>query len=392
MNYNNYLDLFPINNVVNDYEKFFQIIPQLELLKTTPQDKYYHAEGDVWTHTKMVCNSLLSLDEYKNASERDKFVMFYSALLHDISKPACTKFEDDGRITSAGHSKRGAVDSRILLWKANIPFDIREDIVNIISTHQVPFFAFKDQSKPGKIARTPEFIANQLSWQLPLNLLIQVATADMLGRNFIDKQSSLDDIELFKEVALEQNCYYQPKSFPDVNTQLEYFRSNGAISSDYPFFKEKGSEVFVLSGLPAVGKNTWVTNNYPNLPVLSFDDAKEILGLSQGDNVGRAVHMVIDNAKELLRKKESFIWNATHLSSQMRNKTLDLLFNYNAQVTIVYLEAPEIEIKKRNSLRDTTLPNSKIDEMLFKWEVPTKIEAHHVQYIPNHGMKKSLKP
>jgi len=214
----------------------------------------------------------------------------------------------------------------------------------------------------------------------------------MLGRNFIDKQSSLDDIELFKEVALEQNCYYQPKSFPDVNTQLEYFRSNGAISSDYPFFKEKGSEVFVLSGLPAVGKNTWVTNNYPNLPVLSFDDAKEILGLSQGDNVGRAVHMVIDNAKELLRKKESFIWNATHLSSQMRNKTLDLLFNYNAQVTIVYLEAPEIEIKKRNSLRDTTLPNSKIDEMLFKWEVPTKIEAHHVQYIPNHGMKKSLKP
>ena len=102
--------------------------------------------------------------------------------------------------------------------------------------------------------------------------------------------------------------------------------------------------------------------------------------------------MVTDRAKELLRKKEPFVWNATHLSSQMRNKTLDLLFNYNAHVTLVYLEAPEDEIKRRNTQRDTTLPNSKIDEMLFKWEVPLKLESHNVIYVPEHGLKKKLKP
>lgn len=42
---------------------------------------------------------------------------------------------------------------------------------------------------------------------------------------------------------------------------------------------------------------------FPELPVLSFDDAKELLGLKQGDNVGSAVHMVTDKAKEYLRKK-----------------------------------------------------------------------------------------
>jgi len=392
--YNDMLSLLPENGIVQNFESFIELFPTLKELETTPQDAYYHAEGDVWTHTKMVCQSLMTLPEYQQENYRDKFVMFYSALLHDISKPACTKFEEDGRITSAGHSKRGAIDTRILLWKTGVPFDIREDIVNIIATHQVPFFAFADKPKIGsnKPLRTPEYIAHQLSWQLPLNLLINVATADMLGRTFKDKQSCLDDIELFKEVALEQNCYLQPKQFPDSTTRLEYFRSTGAISPDYPFFKEKGSEVIVLSGLPATGKNTWVENNAKGLEVLSFDDAKEALGLVQGDNVGKAVHMVTDRAKELLRKKEPFVWNATHLSSQMRNKTLDLLFNYNAHVTLVYLEAPEDEIKRRNTQRDTTLPNSKIDEMLFKWEVPLKLESHDVIYVPEHGLKKKLKP
>ena len=392
--YSDMLSLFPESGSVSEFEQFIELFPLLKELATTPQDKYYHGEGDVWTHTKMVCEALFTLPEYQSANYRDKFVMFYSALLHDISKPACTKFEDNGKISSAGHSKRGAIDSRIMLWKAGVPFDIREDIVNIIATHQVPFFAFADKAKPGvdKPIRTPEYIAHQLSWQLPLNLLINVATADMIGRYFPEKQNSLDDIELFKVVAQEQNCYTQPKQFPDEFTKLEYFRTTGAISPDYPFFKEKGSEVIVLSGLPAVGKNTWVEKNAKGLEVLSFDDAKEALGLVQGDNVGKAVHMVTDRAKELLRKKEPFVWNATHLSSQMRNKTLDLLFRYDAVVNLVYLEAPEEEIKHRNSQRDTTLPNSKIDEMLFKWEVPTKLEAHSVTFIPEHGMKKKIKP
>jgi predicted kinase len=384
--YNKMMELTPINNQPN-YNDYLELFPQLNSLATTPQDKYYHAEGDVWTHTQMVCDALLSLPEYKNANEKEKFILFYSALFHDISKPACTKFEDDGRITSAGHSKRGCVDTRILLWKEDIPFDIREDICNIIATHQVPFFAFADNSKNnGKPQRTPEYIAHQLSWQLPLNLLITVAKADMIGRTFVDKQKCLDDIALFEELAKEENCLYQPKQFPDENTRLEYFRSTGKISPDYPFYKETGSNVIVLSGLPAVGKNTWVEQANLNIEVLSFDDAKAALGLSHGDNIGKAVHMVTDRAKELLRSKQPFIWNATHLSTQMRNKTLDLLFNYDANVHLVYLEASEKEIKKRNSIRDTTLPNSKIDEMLFKWEVPLKTEAQNVSYVPNHGL------
>lgn len=386
--YQELLELIPQSGAVN-YEKFMDYFPSLEILKTTPQDAHYHAEGDVWTHTKMVCDELLKLAEYKNAAYDSKFVMFYSALLHDISKPACTKLEEDGRITSAGHSKRGCIDARIDLWKKEIPFDLRERICNIIATHQVPFFAFAD-TKGGKPQRTPEFIAHSLSHQLNLNELLAVAKSDMLGRTYVGKQACLDDIALFELVCREQDCYDKPKSFPDLHTKMEYFRHNGQISPDYPFYKETGSHVIVLSGLPATGKNTFIAQNYPEMPVVSFDDAKEELGLSHGDNPGRAVHLVTDTAKQYLREKKDFIFNATHLSGQMRKKTLDLLFGYDAHVKIVYLEAPEKDIKARNNARDSSLPNKKIDEMLFKWEVPTSMEAHEVQYIPNHGLKKKM--
>ncbi len=62
----------------------------------------------------------------------------------------------------------------------------------------------------------------------------------------------------------------------------------------------------------------------------------------------------------------------------MRKKTLDLLFAYDAQVELVYLEQPPNVIFKRNTQRDTSLPNKSIERMLFKWEVPLPTEAHVV--------------
>lgn len=64
----------------------------------------------------------------------------------------------------------------------------------------------------------------------------------------------------------------------------------------------------------------------------------------------------------------------------MRNRTLDLLYGYGAQVEILYLERPEGEIMRRNQQRDTSLRNDDIRRMLFKWEVPLPTEAHRVVY------------
>ncbi|MDQ1811864.1 AAA family ATPase [Massilia sp. CCM 9210] len=360
-----------------DWAWFLHAIPELALLASTPQDPYYHAEGDVWIHTRMVIEALMRGPDYIDGSDEERFILFYAALLHDIAKPATTVIDpDSGRIGQPGHSKRGAIDARILCWHAGVPFAVREHICRIITVHQLPFFALAGN----KNGQSAEFLIRKLSHELDLRLLSAMAQADMEGRWYEKKDDCLVDIELFREMARDEGCYGTPKTFADTHTRLSYMRGAG-IAPDFTHHRNPGSRVTVMSGLPASGKNHWVAANRARLPVVSIDDAREELGLRHGANEGAVAHRAVDFAKEMLREKAPFVWNTTHLSAQMRKKTLDLLYAYDAEVELVYLEQPPQVIFKRNTQRDTSLPNKAIERMLFKWEVPLPTEAHVVRYF-----------
>ena len=367
----------PVPGVEPDWAWCLAMIPGFCRLEGTPQDPFFHAEGNVLIHTKWVVMEVVNSDAYRDATEDERFVLFYAALLHDIAKPATTVIDPDtGKIGQPGHSRRGALDARILLWLAGVPFALREAVCRLISVHQVPFFALAGN----KSGQSAEFLVHKLSHEMDLHLLAALAEADMRGRHYVGKEDCLVDIELFRELAKEQGCYRQAKHFADAHTRLAYFRGAG-ISPDHAFHQEPGSKVKMMSGLPASGKDTWVARNAPGVPVVSFDDAREALGLKHGQNEGKAAHFAIDRAKELLRAKKPFVWNATHVSAQMRKKTLDLLYQYNAEVEIVYLEQQKQELFSRNSKRDTSLSNKAIEKMLFRWEVPLPTEAHQVTYL-----------
>jgi predicted kinase len=355
------------------------LVPALTPLASTPQDSIYHAEGDVWTHTLMVVEALTRLEVYHRADADTRFVLFAAALFHDIAKPVCTVREDDGRITSKGHSGMGAIDARILLWKGGVPFALRERICQIIAVHQVPFFALGHDRR----GRRPELIAHILSWDTRLSDLCAVAEADMRGRVSVHQAQALDDIALFEVLAQEENCWDHPKAFPDAHTRLHYARSLGQVPLEAAFHQPAGSSVTVMAGLPASGKNTWVAKHRSHLPVISFDDAKAELGIKPGETAGAAVHLAHDRAKVLLREKAPFVWNATHLDPLLRAKTLDLLYRYGAQVEMVYLEAPAKTLFARNAARDTTLSNKKLEGMLRGWDMPSPCEVHHLVY-PDH--------
>lgn len=363
-----------------DWSAIEAVFPAWKVMSECPQDRFYHAEGDVWTHTKMVCEELVNLAGYTEATSSEKRVLFLTTLLHDVAKPLCTR-EEDGRISSRGHSRAGAIDARILLWRAGMDFAERESVCRHIIYHQEPFIAVARKANP-------VFAVHKLSQEVNLKHLALIAEADGRGRRTVPEsswQETLDNVELFRELAKDEGCFEVPKSMADEHTRFMYCRSAGDMSCDYPFYQEPGSQVVMLSGLPASGKDTFVTKNYANLPVISFDDAREELGLKHGQNDGKAVHHATDKAKELLRAKKPFVWNSTHLSAQMRQKTIDLLTAYHARIELVYLEQTESIVKNRNNKRDSTLPNAAIDKMLFKWEVPLPTEAHEVRYLP--GLK-----
>lgn len=368
--------LTPAPGKAPDFSACLAAFPALELAKTTPQDPRYHGEGDVWTHTQMVMEALLALPQYQAADRADQEIVFLAALLHDIAKHSTTVIDPvTGAIGQPGHSRKGAIDARIALWDAGVPFAVREAVCRLIAVHQVPFFALEG-SRRGK---TPEFIVRELSWQVDIPLLAMLAEADMRGRICPDGQRVLDNIALFCELARDERCFGQPRAFADAHTAVSYFRG-ADVHPDYPLFQEPGSRVIVMSGLPASGKNTWVSRHHPELPVISFDDAREELGLRHGKNEGMVAHLAIDRARELLRRKAPFVWNATHLSELMRKKTLDLLYSYHAQVELVYLEQPRAELLRRNTRRDTSLSNKTLTSMLHRWDLPLPTEAHRVTY------------
>ena len=356
-----------------DFAACLALFPVLEQAKTTPQDPVYHGEGDVWTHTQMVVSELLALADFQAASKSEQRILFLAALLHDVAKYRTTVINEDGRIGQPGHSKKGALDARILLWELGLPFAEREAVCSLIAVHQVPFFAFEDN----RHGHTPQWLCHSLSWQTNVRLLCALAEADMQGRVCADKSRALDNIALLRELAREEGCEQTPKVFANEHTRLRYFQGH-EVYPDFALQLPQGSKVTLMCGLPASGKNTWVTQHAGGVPVLSYDDTRQRLGLKYGANEGLVAHTVFEMAKTYLREKQDFVWNATHLSAQMRQKNVAVSLAYDAHVRIAYVEADKATLLKRNQARDSSLSNAKLLQMLKHWEMPSVLEAHQL--------------
>lgn len=91
-----------------------------------PQDAFHHAEGDVATHTQMVLEALMGLEEFKDLPDEEKAILRIAALLHDVEKRSTTYQETDGRIVSPGHAKKGALNrnGNRFFWLVLMPFAI----------------------------------------------------------------------------------------------------------------------------------------------------------------------------------------------------------------------------------------------------------------------------
>ena len=210
-----------------DWDGLNERLPDLRRLKTCPQDPVWHAEGNVWVHTRMVLEALVAMPEWRGMPDRQRQIVFLAALLHDIGKVYCTKTEEDGRITSRGHSRRGAVDARKLLWRLGVPFVLREAIAGIIQYHQIPFFLL-DRADSRRLAlRTSLLACNR---HLALH-----AIADARGRICEDQAGILGNVELFEHYCEELGCLDGPYPFPDAHTRFSYFRSDGR-PPDVPIF------------------------------------------------------------------------------------------------------------------------------------------------------------
>ncbi len=250
--------------------------PWLERMKGVPQDPIHHAEGDVWIHTRLVCEAMAGSPAFRAASEEARAIAFAGALLHDVSKPDTTR-ETDGRVTAKGHSTRGAIAARAILWRMGIPFEAREEIVALVRHHQAPFWLLERED--------PALLVARISQTARCALLAMVAEADARGRTCADQRRILDNVALFSEFAREKNCLEQPYAFPSDHARFLCFQ-NRQSDPTYRPHEAFRCEAVLMSGLPGAGKDRIVKERFGDRPVVSLDEIRRTMKVDPEDDHG----------------------------------------------------------------------------------------------------------
>ena len=363
-----------------DWEALDQRFDWVRALRDCPQDPEYHAEGNVWIHTRMVCRALVALPAWRALDSDARNIAFAAALLHDIAKPSCSKVDEDGRITTRGHGGRGERMARLVLWRMDTPLAMREEICAIVAFHQVPFFLVDTDDGARR--------AIALSHRVRPHLLALVAEADARGRTCATKAQLIDNVALYLELSDEQGCRDRAFPFASDHSRFMFFRKPHRDPHHHAFDSTKAT-VTVMAGLPGAGKDHWIREHGRGKPVVGLDKAREVLGVRHGGKEGQVIQEAREAARKHLRAQRSFIWNATNVDRRHRRDLLGLLASYNVRVRYVYVEASEETLRERNQARRRPVPWKAVRRMIQRWSVPDATEAHEVSYVDGDGATNS---
>ena len=353
-----------------------------ESLRQCMQSPVYHAEGDAYVHTRMVCEALKGLPEYRALDEQKQHVLYVAALLHDIGKPSHTVFAN-GDWHSPSHAPAGSKMARELLWKdyglsgRKELAATREAISLLVRYHTFPPFAIEHQNARVQLHR---IAANGLLVpDFSIQMLCLLCKADMLGRKSPDRQEMLDKIALCEELAKEEECFEGCYPFPSPHTRRAFLAGRD-VWKEQELYDDTWGEVVMMSGLPGTGKDTWIQDHLSDMPVISLDDIRRANKLPPTANQGWVANVARDQAKDYLRRQRPFVWNATNITPQMRESLVSLFETYRARVRIVYLETEWPVLLERNRSRTAAVPLPAIEKMLGKTVPPAPHEARTVAW------------
>lgn len=347
-------------------------LPWIAALRGVPQDPVFHAEGDVWIHTRMVCEAMAALPGFAAAGAAQRLRLHAAALLHDVAKPRCTVVEDDGRVRSPGHSPAGAFDARVILWRLGVPRVDREAVCALVRYHQVPYHWAKRADSRGLVIR--------MSHTASLRELVWLAEADLRGRTCPDQQARIDDATLLGEYADELGCLHAPWAFANDHARVEYFRRPDRDPT-WAAHDDTRMEVTVMSGLPGAGKSRWVAEHAAGRPVIELDAIRRELGIGPDQPQGKVIDVARGRAREHLRHGRPLVWDATNLSRTLRKAVVGTCLDYGARVRLVYVEAPAHALFHRNRERPHPVPDDVLARMIRRWEPPDPTEAHEVIFV-----------
>lgn len=145
------------------------------------------------------------------------------------------------------------------------------------------------------------------------------------------------------------------------------------------------SKVYVLIGVPASGKSTWVNNQLwsNDCVYISTDHYVEKFARRMGKTYSevfdtvmpRAVNLMTRNVIRAREAGKDIIWDQTSTTVKSRMKKFNMLPDYY-HVAVVFKTPNRDELQTRLSNRPgKTIPRSVVDSMIKNFEMPSEEEG-----------------
>ncbi|HLD51219.1 hypothetical protein A3K34_01125 [candidate division WWE3 bacterium RIFOXYC1_FULL_40_10] len=132
--------------------------PELGVLVGVTQEKDWHPEGDVWTHTLQVIDAAAEIADREikagKMEKADKLVLVTAALCHDFGKPSTTEFID-GAYRARGHEPAGVLPTREFIErifgdpKSRAFSEITKRVLPLVADHLKPKDLWKNEVEKG---------------------------------------------------------------------------------------------------------------------------------------------------------------------------------------------------------------------------------------------------
>lgn len=166
---------------------WLDLFPEIEALREVEQDREWHPEGSVFTHTVAALNYWSQ--NLRTGNKEDDLITAIAILCHDFGKVTHTQYDvKPGHITSHGHEEAGAEPTCAFLHRLR-QYELAKEVVPLVENHLAPVFGLKN---PRSIRRLSVKVKR-------LDLLANVSRADQGGRPPRDVSEAMAQIDYFEE-------------------------------------------------------------------------------------------------------------------------------------------------------------------------------------------------
>jgi tRNA nucleotidyltransferase (CCA-adding enzyme) len=175
------------------------ILPEFDAMMTTEQKNIHHVYS-VGEHTIRTVEAVAGPIKEKRFESRERVILRWTMLLHDIEKPSTLSIGKDGQGHFYGHQEKGAITAKNILKRLKFDNDTLDAVVHLIRWHDYRFVL-----TPAGMRKAASKIGKDY-----MNLLFEVNRADTSAKNpehTDEKYERLETaLQLYREIEEKGEC------------------------------------------------------------------------------------------------------------------------------------------------------------------------------------------